>query len=218
MGQNLNIINLVGNVANPASTSQADGTQPMLTAGRQSELLATEIHGKYYTTAYRKNCFKFNKTAVTIPQVGSAMVSVFSLWNPPSSGVLGELISVDVGLVTATTVVDVLGWYFSATNLALAGTFTTPSVAGTNHFSARVGDSPGNLVAPYLAYTHSGTPVRCDVIGSYGATTDVSTQQIRKDYDGKLLLPPGVVISLGMSTATGPVGNDPEVCWSEWSL
>lgn len=219
MAQNTSIINLVGNVANPVSTSQPDSSSPLLTAGRQGELVATEIHGKFFIAAYRRNVFKFNVTAKTLPVVASGLVSVFTLWNPPSSGVIAEMISLDIGVVVAATIVDTIGWYFSSGTTALAGTFTTPSVANTNHFSARVGDTPGNLVAPYTAYTHSGTPVRCDIVGSFAATTDTTANDIHKDYDGRMLLPPGVAISLAASTAAaGTVGSDPEVIWSEWIL
>lgn len=219
MGQNTSIINLVGSVANPVSTNQPDGSTPLLLSGRQGELLTSDIHGAYFTAAYRQNVFKFNVTAKTLPVVASGVVSVFTLWNPPSSGVIGELISLDIGIVVATTVVDTIGWYYSAGTTALAGTFTTPSVAGTNHFSARVGDTPANKIAPYTGYTHSGTPVRADIVGSFAAITDATAQDIHKDYNGQLLLPPGVAISLCASTAAaGTAGSDPEVIWSEWPV
>ena len=217
MAQNTNIINLVGQVGNPASTSQSDGNTPPISAGRQAELLTAEIHGKYYTAAYRKNVFKFNVTAVTVPVVASGLVSVFTLWNPPSSGVVGEIVETMVGQVLATTVVDTIGWYFSSGNLALAGTFTTKSVALTNHFSARVGDTPANTILPYTAYTHSGTPVRCDIIGSFGAVTDAAFTLPVKAHDGKLLIPPGTAMSIAMSTAAGDAaGLDLQVDWAEW--
>ncbi len=217
MAQNTTNLNLVGNVANPATTSQPDTAQPLITSGRQSEMLISSIHGKYYIAAYRKTCFRFNVTAVTLPKVAATLVSVFSLWNPPSSGVVAELISTDMVGISATFVVDAIGWYFSASNLALAGTFTTPSVALTNHFSARIGETPGNQVQPYTAYTHSGTPARVDIAGGYGAATNTTGWNVHKDYDGRVVVPPGTVISLATSTTawTGS-GADLEVVWSEW--
>ncbi len=219
MGQNTSIINLVGNVANPATTSQPDASTPLLSAGRQSELLVSCIHGKYYIAAYRRSCFRFNVTAVTLPKVASGLVSVFSLWNPPSSGYVAELISTDMVGISGTFVVDAIGWYFSASNLALAGTFTTPSVAGTNHFSARIGDTPANSVIPYTAYTHSGTPTRVDIAGGYGSTANATGWNIHKDYDGRVLVPPGTVISLAASTTVWTAtAADLEVVWSEWPV
>ncbi len=217
MAQNTSIINLVGNVANPATTSQPDAATPLLSSGRQSELLVSGLHGKYYIAAYRRTCFRFNVTAVTLPKVASGLVSVFSLWNPPSSGYVAELISTDMVGISGTFVVDAIGWYFSASNLALAGTFTTPSVALTNHFSARIGDTPANNIIPYTAYTHSGTPARVDIAGGYGAATNTTGWNVHKEYDGRVIVPPGTVISLATSTTawTGS-GADLEAVWSEW--
>ena len=185
--------------------------------GRQGELWCAEIRGKYATAAINRGLFKFNVTAVTVPVVASGLVSVFSLWNPPSSGVIAELVETTVGQVLATTVVDVCAWYASFGNLALAGTFTTKSVALTNHFSARIGDSPNPNITPYTAYTHSGTPVRVDIIGSFGATTDAGLSLPSKQHDGKLLVPPGTVVSVAMSTAAGTSsGLDLQCDWMEW--
>lgn len=219
MGQNTSIINFVGNVANPASTSQPDGATPLFTSDRQSALLVSETHGKFYTSAYRKNMFHANRTAVTIPVVASGLVSVFTLYNPQNSGVIGELVDTELSIVLATTVVDAVGWYASFGSVADAGTFTTIGVPNTNLFSARIGDTPGNLIKFYSAYTHSGTPARVDIIGGFGATADATSQLPVKIYDGRLLIPPGVAMSVAMSTAAGTAsGLDISARWAEWLI
>lgn len=210
---------MAGQVINPQSSNLGDGIQvPNAVIGKQGEQLVADVHGKHYNANVRTNVYKFNKTAVTIPVIANNLVSVFTLWNPPASGVLGEIISVDVGQVLATTVVDTLGWYFSIAALTAAGTFTTPSVAGTNHFSGRVGDTPGNKIQPYSAYTHSGTPARVDIVGAFGAVTDaVVMPGAMKVYDGTFILPPGIAMSLAMSTAAGTTsGLDVGVNWAEF--
>lgn len=206
-----------GNVYNPATTKLTDSLQVPPVLGVQGESLNSDLHGKHFVTAYRKNLFSFNVTAVTIPVIANNLVSVFSLWNPPSSGVVAELVDTEIGQVLATTVVDTVAWYFSNGSKALAGTFTTPSVANTNHFSARVGEVPNNNVIPYTAYTHSGTPVRADMITMFGAVTDASMSAPSKFYDGRVLIPPGTVISVAMSTAAGTTsGLDISCRWAEW--
>ncbi len=208
-----------GQVLNPAQVNLSPGPGPNSppTQGRQGEYDIALIHGKNYTGALNKNLFSFNVTAVTIPAIAATLVSVFTLWNPPGSGVIGEMVDTEVGQVLATTVVDTVGWYYSAGAAALAGTFTTPSVALTNHFAARIGDTPANQIKPYTAYTHSGTPARVDIIGAFGATTDAGFALPSKSYDGKLALPPGVAISVAMSTAVGTTsGLDLSCRWLEW--
>lgn len=208
-----------GNVYSPAGTRIPDSSQipPML--GVQGEALNSDIHGKHWTAGYRKNLFNFNISAATVPVIASGLVSVFSLWNPPNSGVIGEMIDTEVGQVLATTVVDTMGWYFSAGNLALAGTFTTKAAINTNYMAGRVGDIPNGQIIPYTAYTHSGTPVRCDLITMFGAVTDASMSAPQKFYDGRLLIPPGTVISVAMSTAAGTTsGLDLSARWAEWPV
>lgn len=207
-----------GQVINPQQANLPVGGGPNVppTQGRQGEYLTSEWRGKFGVAAQNKGAFWFNVTAVTIPAIASNLVSVFSLWNPPASGVLAELIDAEIGQVLATTVVDAVGWYFSSGSQALAGTFTTKAVANTGYGSARVGDTPANQAIPYTAYTHSGTPVRCDIICSFGATSDAVVFGQNKIYDGKMLVPPGTVISAAMSTAASTTsGLDLSCRWME---
>ena len=206
-----------GNINNPTIIKNPVGLQVPPNLGYQGEALNSDIHGKHWTAGYNKNLFNFNVTGVQIPVVASGLVSVFTLFNPPSSGVMGELVDTEMGQVLATTVVDTVGWYFSSGNLALAGTFTTKGIANTNYFSARTGDVPNGQIVPYSAYTHSGTPVRCDIIGAFGAVTDASFALPQKFYDGRILIPPGVALSVAMSTAASGAANLDLSCrWTEW--
>jgi len=208
-----------GTVFNPSLTRIADSTQTPPTLGAQGEALNSDLHGKYFQAAFRGNLFWANRTALTIPVIASTLVSVFSLWNPPGSGIVAEIVDTEIGMVLPTTVVDVVGWYFSTPQATAAGTFTTPGVSGTNYGSCRIGDNPTNKAQFYSAYTHSGTPVRVDMIGTFGATTNANSSLPSKLYDGRLLVPAGIVISVAMSTAAGTTtGLDLSMRWSEWVL
>jgi hypothetical protein len=208
-------IDLTGQVRNPATALVGTGTTQSLSLDSHGALLTSDAHGRWFAANYRGKVFSANVTAVTIPVVASGLVSVFTLYNPPSSGVIGEIISTEIGQVLATTVVDAVGWYFSTAALTALGTFTT---LGTPQ-SGRVGDSTANAIKFYSAYTHSGTPVRIDIIGSFGATTDAGLALPQKVYNGRLLLPPGIAMSVAMSTAAGTAsGLDVGAGWAEWPL
>lgn len=199
--------------------SNTAGSYPAILGGKQGDQIASELHGKYYTSTYNGNTFWANRTAVTVPAIAATLVSVFTLYNPPSSGVNAEIIDTEVGMVLATTVVDAVGWYYSTAALTALGTFTTPGVAGTNYGSNIIGSTPGNKVLFYSAYTHSGTPVRADIIGSFGATTNANSSLPAKVYDGRLILPPGIAMSVAMSTAAGTTsGLDLSVRWAEFPI
>lgn len=207
-----------GLILNPVSALLGDGVaQANNVFGRQGEQLNADLHGKWFNSNSRKGLFVARVTGVTIPVIAATLVSVFTLWNPPGSGVMAEIVQTFVGQVLATTVVDDLNWYSSSATLTAAGTFTTPGVAGTNYFSGRVQDNPNGQVKPFSAYTHSGTPVWADYVATFGAVTDASAFQLIKNHEGSLLLPPGIAISLAMSTAASTAsGLSVGASWCEW--
>lgn len=204
-------------VTNPASTSLADGvSNPTPALDRQGAQLASELHGKWYSANYRGKLFHYNRTAVTIPVVATNVASVFTLYNPPNSGVNAELVSFDLGQVLATTVVDAFGLYYHTAVLTAAGTFTTPGTA----LSGVIGNTAGAACIPYSAWTSPGTsPTRFMVLGSHGATTNANSSQIHVDFDGKAIVPPGVAVHVLASTAAGTSsGLDPGISWCEWPV
>jgi hypothetical protein len=213
--QGINFLQFVGQVSDPTVVSIADGAVPQFKAGHDTERLVDELHGKFYTANYRGKIFEANGVQLTLPVVASNLASVFTLFNPPGSGVNAEIVDATVTQFLAATVVDQVGWYFSPVTSALAGTFTT---LGTTN-SGVVGANPANRVLFYSAYTHSGTPKLVDAIAGFGALTNVAPTPVAKLYDGRLILPPGVVMSIAMATAaTGSSGVNLEARWCEWPV
>ena len=200
---------LQGNVG-LTTTSFGVGATPFNPAGNQGELLVSELHGKHFSANYRGKMFVATAAAVTVPVIASSLVSVFTLWNPPASGVNMEIVETSLINVLATTVVDGVGWYFSTAALTAAGTFTT---AGTTN-PVNVGSGNASAGRFYSAYTHSGTPVLIDIIGGYGAAT--ASSAVSKFYDGRLILPPGIAMSVAMSTtASTGSGITLSAVWQE---
>ncbi len=212
-----NIINIVGNVVNPPSTSLTDQATPPLASGRQGELLISEVHGKFYGGAYRGAVYSCQVNAVAILKViATGVINVLALWQPTSSTVIAEMISTDIQTVAAATIVDAYGWYRSLPADAAASTFSTVLTA----VSSRVGATATNQMIAYSALTLPNTvaPVRVDLIGGIGATTNTG-QVIRKEYNGTFLIPPGNLLSLLASTTDSTaVGDSIAVHWAEWPL
>jgi hypothetical protein len=200
------------------TTNTPDGQTGAVNLGKQNEQLLSEIHGPYFAAGIRRNLFTFNVTAVTVPVVASALVSVFSLYNPTSGGKVLELVDFDMGNLSTTTVIDVVGLYWSGAPLGDKGTFSTPSVFGTNHFGASPGlGSPVGI--PYTAYTHSGTPARIAILNSANTTTDVTGVPLHYDFNGKIVLYPGDVVSVAASTAAMHASTtDLAIRWAEWPV
>lgn len=206
----------MGQVLSPMAANYADGiTQAQGLIGKQGEALAADIHGQHYNANVRGKVFKATSASITMPVVAATLASLFSLYNPPGSGVIADVIHTEFGHSTATDVVDIVGWYSSTLALTALGTLGTAFVAGTNLFSGRVGD----VAAPACiagAFTHSGTPVRVEMVCTIGAVTDsIILPAIVKAHNGTLLLPPGYVISLATSTAAF-AAVAAGVTWAEW--
>lgn len=188
-------------------------TELQIAALTHGQLAMAKVHGDYFEAAFRGRLFTANATARTIPVVANNLVSVFTLYNPPASGVVGEIVSTMLGQVLATTVVDQVAWYSSTASATALGTFTT---LGTPR-SCRVQDAAANAIKFYSAYTHSGTPTREEFIGGFGATTDVNFTLPYVEHNGRLLLPEGIAMSVAMSTAAGTTsGLDIQTVWAEW--
>lgn len=208
-----------GLVLNPVAAKLGDGTQqPNNVYGVQGEQIDADIHGQYWNAAVRKNVYKFLQDSIAIPTVAATVASKFALYNPPSSGVIAEILFTDMGQDVATTVVNTYGWYASWGAVAQANlTVLTAGVAGTDVVTARVADTPAPQCIPYKAITYTVIPVRVDLILAIPAVTAVGVYVLQKAHNGTLLLPPGGLISLlCTTTAEGAGANSAAVTWAEW--
>ena len=215
--QGINFLQFTGNVGDPTAVALADGSAMPLRAGHETDQFVDDLHGKHYTVNYRGKLFEATAAAIAVPVIANNLVSTFSLINPPSSGVNAEMVDVTVTLALALAVVDVVGWYYSPVTKLFAGTFTTPGSPN----SGEVANNPPNKVLFYSAYTHSGTPTLVDAIGQFGATAITSPISTSKFYDGRLILPPGIVMSIAMSTAAFVAATNTvniEARWCEWPV
>ena len=171
----------------PAQTSQAAGTQVYQLGGKQGEGIVSELHGKWFTQNYNSNVFHAAATGLTVPVIANNLVSKNL-----------ELISADIGLVLATTVVDFVGLYFQ--RIGGAVTIPTSQTAGTP-----VSGLLGNTAAPQglflTAATHVGTPTLAKILATFGAVTTTADGPIHYEFDGKCVVPPNTIVSIAMSTA-----------------
>jgi hypothetical protein len=156
------------------------------------------IKDRYAELAARGQVFHLSRAAVTVPVNAATLVSVFGVYNPSGSGKMLELIEAEAHAVVATTVVNALGLYYSNGTNASGATFTTQINTIEN---GRMGEGVASVCRAYSAVTHVGTPVLADLIGGWGAVTDGGSSPIRKQWDGKLHVPPGTLLALAMTTA-----------------
>ena len=208
-------LNLVTYNAPPA-VSLVPGTTVTQYADHTGSSLYSDLHGKWYNAAKNGFVFSANVTAVTLPVVAATLASKFSIYNQAGSGKNLELISADIGFVSTVTVVDVVGLYYEQ-SASLNPTSIT--------FGTAVGGLIGNSTTPVgkfataLTHTSGITPTRLMILSTFGAVTSTADNPIHYDFDGKVIVPPGTIISIAMSTGAGAASaTDIGLSWAEWPV
>lgn len=179
---------LRGVAQNQANPNQ----QKSVRVGDDGSIVLTD---RYAELAARGKVFHFSVAAVTLPVNANNLVSLFSVYNPPSSGVMMELIECEAHYVVATTVVNALGLY--SLDNQTGATFTTLAPAR----SSRLSEGIASACRAYSSVTFSGTPILQDIIGGWGAVTDPTSGPTRKLWNGKIQVPPNNLIAIAMTTA-----------------
>lgn len=197
-----------GVVTNPASIS--DSIAANIVLGRHGEQLASELHGKWYTAAKRGRVFFGSSliAGVTIP-VNTATAATFTLFNPVGSGVDVELISLDLGwpAAAASVVATILGSVSTQTPTATTqGGVTIASPVGVTG----AGQAQAKL---FTVATITAITTHLPLI-QVTSTADAMVAS-HYDFDGKLILSPGGLITLTSTPVQTGVAI-PCFAWAEW--
>jgi hypothetical protein len=214
MSQYSNTMTLTGTVFNPYAIKYTDGSLNGVNAtyGTGGEQLITPIRGKYATANIRGQVYTASIAAVALC-LNTAATQLFAILNPAGSGVAVEMIRCDAAYVVATTVVNGLGVYFSSVAATGASTFTTAITVQ----NGQLGGPTGKATA-WSAVTKSGTPLLQALVGGWGAVTNGGLGLIRYDFDGTVIIPPGVVAYLATTTATATAsGLTASLTWMEYT-
>lgn len=223
---------LTGVVGAPSSSSAPDGVSLPLLQGKQAELIVAELHGKYYTQTYRNTLF-WASTAlagVTLPIVTSGSPT-FVIWNPQGSGKNCVLASVIITPTTAMTTASGYGYGWNINMGASIGTgapFSAFTQITATRGNGNLGQIAGQnnsvvLVASAATITAAFAPVAMRGNGmsaGTGAITAPAQQPImREDFDGTIIIPPGVAFVVGTTIATsGQTATGVAATWYETPL
>lgn len=198
-----------GVVLNPYAVKYTDAAPPTL--GQNGEQIISLKGGKYATAALRGQVFC--STSVNSIRVFSNVTQTFGLLNPAGSGVNVELVRCDCCTVLAAVVVNGLGIYYH----------TSAQVAGWSALSTRpilnaiLGGASGKAIA-YSAITPAVNPKLQAIVGGWGAITYNGAGILRYDFDGTVVVPPGIGIFVCTTTANATVaGNTLVLTWMEYA-
>jgi hypothetical protein len=210
-------------VVQNVNLNQISDTSPtILAALRHGEQAVSEIHGKRYAKASRGNMFwgTSGTAGATLIAPGQTTGS-FILYNPVASGVLIEVEQFRIsGASTETSVVA---------GLLLEGSVQVPSgtLTGATVSSLPLGGliGPGNIGVVTASSAAKGrvykaaTIAAATFIGGLGVTIQATTSPVplgTVDFDGSLVLAPGMMINVVSAITQSPQIAVCDWVWSEW--
>ena len=206
---------LIQGIVNPLpSQSLPDSVSPVAAlAGKSGELIAAELHGKYFTQTYRGNMYDYGTplAGVTLTTTGST-TQTFGILNPAGSGRLIVPVKACIGQV-GTLTVSALAWTVKQ-NLGTGVAGTSPFVTATFVTALNANSSlVGNVGVARLISTCTldAAPTVKRYLGlSWGAPTAAGVTfnpQLTDEFDGNTIIGPGSMLFLSGSLATGGATN-----------
>ena len=191
----------------------ASGDLHDITLGEQRQQIVSGLNGKYAEHALRGNLHYVSTIAagLAVP-IQSTTAPTVMLWNPSGSGVFAVLARCTVGYVSGTSVATPIGLVLkeNAGDTVATGhdiTAFSQSVLGTNLFNGILGKGNRSKIRS------SANGTNTVVAGTYFynmfgesaliATTAMNPYKAQFDFEGEVILPPGVAVWVGGTAASG---------------
>jgi len=193
-----------GQVGQPTISTLSAGTTPPVRQGQLGDVIVSELHGRYYETAYRRNMYTATLTAGTT--TSAALSTTFTgllLLNPNNSQVNIVVNKVGFSFLVAFTAAAAIGLQTGNQSTALlSGLTTTNTSVRPTYVGAGIGTG-----LTYSAATTTG-PVLQQLFGAGLTGAITTTPQVFSyfDLEGSLILPPGAWVGSYTSTASGSSG------------
>lgn len=197
----------------------SDGTTQLVRLSKEGAATVTDLNGKYYERASRGQLFFGTKTTASAIPATNTTAPVCFLWNPSGNTNNIALVRYAAGWVATTEAPGniLFAVLTNAGSVAATGAPITAftSATPTNGLLGR-GNTSTAIFATSATLTTAGTVF--DTLGlSHLTTTGTATFgsfTYSLDFDGMIVIPPGVAIYTVASTATASTYNESFV-WYE---
>lgn len=194
------------------NASLADNSTPDALAGRAGEGVATQLHGKYYTQAYRGNVYVGTTLiAGVIPPISTTTTHTFALWNPAGSNkncVPIKLYAGNLNDVTAAPGHIIYQYKLNVGSSVASGgpisTFTSAASTNTNLGSGNTSVARFAALAGAVVIDVAATFLKTSGINQLTTSTTSSTTQTQwtcaEDFDGTIIVPPNCLFLVSSNT------------------
>ena len=179
--------------------------------GQQGDLVMSELHGRYYEQAVRKNVY-FSLSVGRATSLVSTSTIGNCIYNPPDSGVnlaISKWSSIMTGTAATCTGIGLAVGYQPTTPTSVTAADATGSTYLTQPTlltgKAKAYAIATVLIAPVMiAMLHHNT----------AAINTVGVDQLSGDFEGQLIVPPGAFITTAATGGAG-VGHTTWITWEE---
>ena len=200
-----------GSVGQPSTTSIQPGTTPTIRQGQLGDVIVSELHGRYYETAYRRNLFSAATQAGVTTSAGLATATTgLILTNPTTSTVNCIVNKVGFAVNAAPAAVMVIGLAFNTSTTAVT---QTTAITTRNMFLG--GATSQGLAASSVTLPTAAILTHVLGVIDIGATTTVIHQQTMYDIEGGIVMPPGSYVHIYTSTASAATSFFGSITWEE---
>lgn len=206
----------------------SDGSLPSLRLGKSGEMIAQELHGRFYEQNYRGNMYSFglsNTTLVAANAIATGLSStaqpIIGIYNPSTS--LYNLVVLQASIVTTTVANTAVApggfmWVYSAGNPGIS-TGSTPInsktlvASGSAAKAFAVSTALTGLTNNLAVFRASGIAS----INAAGPATAISqaVSNTVENVDGSIIVPPGGFIGLMNQVATTTISVSCGIVWEE---
>lgn len=184
------------------------GSQPALRLGNQGELIATQLHGRYYENTYRRGSFVCASSAPNTTSVASATAATgLIISNPIGSGVNLAINKVGYVFSVAFAAAAIIGIACNSST----GTSVIHTAAATPR-QLMIGTPTGALG---LVDTSATLPAAAYITHVLTSIPAAGTGSGIVDLEGSLVLAPGAYAHIYTSTASGASGFSGFFSWEE---
>jgi hypothetical protein len=209
---------LEGIIRPPSNISFSDGDDAKVRLGKSGEIMVSQTHAQYYGMTYWGMMFHgYSNTPATIP-VKTTTSPTFVLWNPTSSGVNAVLVKYCMGYAANKNVDGnvLLGVVINIGSCIATGSPITAFTAGPvlngklgsgNSSHVRFGVA-ATITAATMWLPLSLSPMQLDAGSGSPAV-------LFHDFNGTVIVPPGVLIFTCASAASVATYNE-RFAWYEF--
>lgn len=188
------IQNQVGPIA--TTTSISAGLQSPARAGQLGDTIVSELHGRYYETAYRRALFTAGvSTLIATATTASPTTTITGaqvLYNPigNTNNVVINKVSLAFALANLAGVVGIATGFNGGS--AISGTLTVSTATAKNVFLGGAAPTAASYASASITLPTAVTLVSLIASTGSAATTAYAIQPgLLYDYEGSILLPPG---------------------------